>query len=181
MKTKKCFKCGRELPLTEFYKHPQMLDGHLNKCKECTKKDIHDNYVKKVKDIEWLEKERVRGRNKYERLYKPKYLQGICKFDMPYKNLVDNSNTSRELRRRGYDTEGKEAHHWNYNKPKQVFLLTTESHHRIHQFIMVNYNDGFCYTLKGDKLDTIDKTITYYRNILEKFNINEELKLIDYN
>ncbi len=40
---KQCFKCGRILDIEEFYPHKQMKDGHLNKCKECTK---HDAYVR---------------------------------------------------------------------------------------------------------------------------------------
>ena len=40
---KKCFKCGLEKELTQFYKHKEMSDGHLNKCKECAKKDTANN------------------------------------------------------------------------------------------------------------------------------------------
>ena len=37
---KTCRECNIEMPLSEFYKHQRMKDGHLNKCKTCVKARI---------------------------------------------------------------------------------------------------------------------------------------------
>jgi hypothetical protein len=37
---KTCFKCGAEKPFEDFYVHGEMADGHLGKCKDCTKMDM---------------------------------------------------------------------------------------------------------------------------------------------
>ena len=62
MITKVCFKCKRELPIDMFYKHSRMADGHLNKCKDCTKKDVHEKYMSNIDNPAYVEKERARCR-----------------------------------------------------------------------------------------------------------------------
>lgn len=68
-----------------------MADGH----KECTK-------IKSIDD-EWVEKERLRGREKYKRLnYKGKYI----KF---YHKNVTYRNINRRLKNLGYDMKDNEV------------------------------------------------------------------------
>lgn len=175
-KTKVCFKCGRKLPLSEFYRHPQTADGHLNKCKDCTKKDTKQDYDRKAKDESWLAKERTRGREKYHRLnYKEKEFHHKTRRDF------HPTNDRRALKARGYNVEGKEAHHWNYNEPRSVILLSPKAHHRIHKYITVSRDDKYCYTLDGLRLDTEEKTLKYYDEVLSKYDdLEEDLKIINF-
>lgn len=45
IKTKRCPKCGRELPLSEFYLNRATRDGLQTWCKECQKKRVRSNYT----------------------------------------------------------------------------------------------------------------------------------------
>ena len=51
METKKCVKCGRELPFSEFYKYRSSKDGHSQYCKACMKEITKRSYHKRAGSI----------------------------------------------------------------------------------------------------------------------------------
>ena len=140
------------------------------------KKDVSQNYGIKSKDESWVEKERNRGREKYHRLnYKNK------QFKKTKKDFSGINNTRRSLKYRNYSIDGKEAHHWNYNKPRSIILLSPKAHHRIHKYVKANREDKYLYTLDGLRLDTEEKTLKFYKEILSQYNdLNERLEIINY-
>ena len=127
MENKTCFKCGRNLPITEFYTHPGMADGHLNKCKDCTKRDENIRHQKKVLDPEWVGKERARGREKYHRLYSGENSKPMAH--------PETRSVRAYFKRRGFDLTGKEIHHWNYADLYDVFFLSPSQHKRVHHLL----------------------------------------------
>jgi len=62
-----CFKCGKEKDINDFYKHFAMADKHLNKCKECSKKDTQNNYHKNIEYYKIYEKERNQRKERKEK------------------------------------------------------------------------------------------------------------------
>lgn len=63
---KECIKCHKVKPLTEFYTHSEMGDGHLNKCKVCCRLYAKLNPNAKANDLK-------RHRYNPDRFLKHKY------------------------------------------------------------------------------------------------------------
>ena len=150
------------LPISMFYAHPQMADGHLNKCKNCTKSDVHKNYMEKMTDEEYTEKERARGRDKYHRLgYKDRE---HAKYSKP----ASNSRRNFEAKY-GRVSSNIELHHWNYNYLDELIPVDKRIHHRLHKLIRINKNEKFFTVIStGEKLDTMGKHCDFIERTFQK-------------
>jgi hypothetical protein len=130
-----CFKCQIEKSLDEFYKHPQMPDGHLNKCKSCTKKDVKNREEKLKLNDDYIEKERKRGREKYHKYkYKTKNTSAPCQkyrkdFPEKYKAQIKSAKIEVLLGNR---------HHWSYNEEHYLDIIdiSFKDHKKAHRFII---------------------------------------------
>lgn len=163
-KTKTCFKCGRTLPISEFYKHPQMGDGHLNKCKDCARRDSRENKLIRYNDEAYMERLRAREREKARKLgYR--YVNTL-------RGSVKNTlfPTIRQTKKRlGIQCPRNiELHHWNYNLQDSVILLPIRLHKRLHSKMTLNIMEGIYY--QGDKpLDTVEKHLEVLRSVCDEF------------
>jgi len=170
MKTKICFKCNKLLPITDFYKHAQMSDGHLNKCKACAKNDVIGNYLKNITDSNYVIKERKRGREKYFRLYKGvgnKKNDSSKKYKLKYPEKAKAILKSYSLKS---PVIGLEKHHWSYNEEhyKDVIWLSKKDHMKAHRFIVYDQERMMyrnCW--KMELLDTKEKHDTFIKWCIE--------------
>ena len=164
-----CFKCKKEKTLDSFYKHPQMKEGVLNKCKECCKKESIVQYNKNITNPSFMDKERLRGRKKdrsNQKQYPELKEKWISKF--PEKRAAHLK--SQHLKKPFQNAHG---HHWSYNETdyKSVIWLTSKEHATSHRFI--NYDQERKMYRRFDNnilLDSKESHEIFIRDCIKKYS-----------
>lgn len=132
-RSKKCFKCGVEKPVGEFYKHPMMADGHLNKCKECTRNDVRSNRRARIDYYRAYDVSRSSRQSKEYRLrFRKKYPKAAWA-----RTSVGNAIRDGKLKRGDAcemcgSRKHLHAHHDDYNRPLDVRWLCALCHSAWH-------------------------------------------------
>ena len=128
---KECFKCGVSQSLKQFYKHAQMKDGHLNKCKTCTKKDVFEHRQENIEKIRAYDRARgARQTKEYANEYYRKYPNKI-----KARRMVSYAREVKKLFSEPCEVCGADkvhAHHDDYLKPLNIRWLCPAHHHQWH-------------------------------------------------
>jgi ribosomal protein S27AE len=147
---KTCFKCRQIKPLTEFYKHSAMGDGHLNKCKSCTRADVRNNRQAKADQYREFDRQRaqlphrVEARKAYAQTEAGK--QSKLRYLRSFRERQPEKDDARHqvayalrtgrLTKRPCEVCGAgqaQAHHDDYSKPLDVRWLCVPHHNEHHR------------------------------------------------
>lgn len=136
---KACFKCKVIKPLSEFYKHSQMADGHLNKCKDCAKNDVRTHRAQNIDKVRQYDRERGK---RPERIKAGVEITRIWRAEDKRRqkahNMVRNAVKTGKLVRQPCCRCGNPktvAHHEDYDKPLDVMWLCQVCHTQRHKEI----------------------------------------------
>lgn len=135
--SKVCFKCDARLPLSEFYKHPKMADGHLNKCKNCTKLESTKHRNENIEKIREYDRERAKEekRKKSSFIISKKWREKDPRRNSAHnavKRAIKNGVLIKEPCK-FCQAEKTVAHHENYDHKLSVIWLCQPCHKSRHK------------------------------------------------
>jgi hypothetical protein len=146
-----CFKCKKALPLSDFYVHRMMANGHLGKCKACTRMDTKKRADALKVNMSWVQKEKARCREKasrFRKLYPEKYAARDASAGIP-------------------KTKGFHNHHWSYNTEhrKDVISMSAKDHVLVHRYTVYDQERAMYRRLDGTLIDSREAAIAYYSTL----------------
>lgn len=138
MVNKICKKCGKDLPVSEFYTHKKMKDGHLNVCKECVK--LRNRRHREENEERYRLYENARQHSPHRILLRKsittkrrKVVSGYQKAHNAVIRAVKNGLLKKPNKCHWCSNEKKvEAHHPDYNEPLEVVWLCAKCHKMLH-------------------------------------------------
>lgn len=134
---KKCFKCNRLKPLTEYYRHACMRDGYLRKCKDCVRVEVAEYSQRPDQKKKRSEYERKRFKSPARKAAILEYQRarrGRNKLKAIAWNMISNGLRDGKITRKPCQVCGNpksEAHHHDYSKPLDVIWLCFKHHREI--------------------------------------------------
>jgi len=136
---KKCFKCDETMPLSQFYRHPQMKDGHLNKCKVCAKTDVLANRAKNLEFYKSYDRQYAQtseGKASRAKSNK-KWLESNAWKYVAHYTLTNAVRDGKIIKPASCSECGKSGrihgHHEDYTKPLDVMWLCPKCHSEKHR------------------------------------------------
>lgn len=139
---KTCFKCGAVKPLSSFYKHKMMGDGHLGKCIECAKVDVRESYAEHREERSAHEARRAQDparkakRHEAERRHRHAH-PDRSRARVAVGRAIANGSLVRAPCADCGDPK-VQAHHEDYSKPLDVVWLCFSCHRKRHGQIVVS-------------------------------------------
>jgi len=136
---KTCFKCNLDKPLVDFYKHSEMADGYLGKCKECAKLDANKHRNDNLEKIRAYDKERSKNPERQKlNVLTNKIWRSKDKRRVKCHNAVARAIKSGTLTKKPCvkcDNKVSLAHHEDYDNPLDVIWFCEPCHKQRHKEI----------------------------------------------
>lgn len=135
---KRCFVCLCEKPITEFYTHRAMADGHLNKCMDCTKAYEKERRKRIPEQLKAYEQKRA---NLPHRKELAKRIQEKWRAEFRERRAANvelgNAVRSGLVKRQPCWVCGARAqgHHPDYSRPLDVVWLCDPHHKQAHALV----------------------------------------------
>ena len=136
---KTCFKCGVEKTTDDFYRHPQMADGYIGKCKECTRSDVRQHRQVNADMVRAYD----RARANWPERKATRAAMGAKWRLVHMERKQAHGKVARAVKSGAIEkwpcwvcgSEQSEAHHPDYSAPLDVVWLCTAHHRQAHAIV----------------------------------------------